>query len=403
MSSGKIKVFWISDAVAATGFARVAHSILDELAKMDLFDIHVLGINYFGDPHTHNYGIYPASALGSHVLGFQRVQPLIEYLKPDVVFLLNDIWVTPEYFRCIPESVPIVTYSPVDARSLNKVWLKEFYERVAIMCVYTQFAHDVVVKSYPLLNPTIVPHGVDSTLFYPVDMLEARGALKNVEGDEWIVLNANRNQPRKKIDSTLRAFAEFAADKPKNVKLYLHMALADAGWNIQEMWERLGLLDRIIITHPTYGPQNPVSNEMLNAIYNSCDVGINTSMGEGWGLPNFEHAATGHVQIIPNSSACAELFAGGRGLLIDVFEQPSTHTGGVNTDGAVVVEKSAVAQMQYAYEHPEECREIARKMYDYLMRPEFRWEHIAAQFAKYIILAARAGPKKKINDDSISE
>jgi len=40
----KIKVLWISDAVAATGFARVAHSIINELPEN--YEIHHLGINY---------------------------------------------------------------------------------------------------------------------------------------------------------------------------------------------------------------------------------------------------------------------------------------------------------------------------------------------------------------------
>jgi glycosyltransferase involved in cell wall biosynthesis len=399
MEGDKIKVLWISDAVAATGFGRVAHSVLDELVKLDKFDLHVLGINYFGDPHGYDYRIYPASAYGNNVYGFGRIPQLLEYLKPDVVFIFNDIWVIAEYLNVIPQGIPIVTYSPIDAGPIKQDWLKTFFERVTVMCVYTDYAHKIIQETYPLLNPVVIPHGIDMQMFYPKDMSEARATLNNMQGNEWIVLNANRNQPRKRIDSTMRAFAEFAKDKPPTVKLYLHMALVDVGWDIQNMWKRLGIEDRIVITNPTLAPQNPVTNAVLNNIYNSCNVGLNTSMGEGWGLPSFEHAATRHVQIVPDSSACQEIFGDGRGLLADVLEQPYTYTGGINTDGFQVSEKSVTEKLQYAYDHPKECEEMVEKMYEYICLPKFRWSNIAKTFSKYFIIAA----KTKKHDSDISE
>lgn len=381
----KRKVLWVGDAVAKTGFSRVTQSILDELVKMDTFDIHVLGVNYFGDPHNYDYNIYPASAYGSHVLGFQRLPQLIESLQPDVVVLFNDIWVINQYLESVPEGLPVVSYSPIDAVSIKKSWLHNFYEKLSFMAVYTKFAYDVVKGVYPLLEPAIIPHGVDFDRFYPID--GAREKLDNVSDDWWVVLNAHRNQPRKRIDCTIRAFTEFAKDKPDNVKLYLHMALQDAGWDIFNLWEREELDKRIIITNPSLSPQSPVSDETLNIIYNASDIGLNTSLGEGWGLPNFEHAATNHVQIVPNSSACAEIFADDRGLLIDVYDQPLTNPGGINTDGKLIKEASLVEQLQWAYEHPEECKQISNKMFEYLQQPQFKWSNIAKQFAQLLVLA----------------
>ena len=40
-----------------------------------------------------------------------------------------------------------------------------------------------------------------------------------------VVLNANRPQPRKRIDVTVRGFAAFAQGKPPNVRLHLHLAI----------------------------------------------------------------------------------------------------------------------------------------------------------------------------------
>jgi hypothetical protein len=41
---------------------------------------------------------------------------------------------------------------------------------------------------------------------------------------------------------------------------------------------------------------------------NACDVGINRAMGEGWGLASFEHAAAGAAQVVPNHTACSEIW-----------------------------------------------------------------------------------------------
>jgi hypothetical protein len=52
------------------------------------------------------------------------------------------------------------------------------------------------------------------------------------------------------------------------------------------------------------------SDEQLNFLYNACDVGINTTTGEGWGMPSFEHAATRAAQIVPHHTSLADLWKG---------------------------------------------------------------------------------------------
>ena len=63
----------------------------------------------------------------------------------------------------------------------------------------------------------------------------------------------------------------------------MHSGVVDSFIDTSEMAKRLNIVNRLIITTRLSGPQQ-VSIERLNAIYNSSDVGINTSLGEGWGL-----------------------------------------------------------------------------------------------------------------------
>ena len=48
---------------------------------------------------------------------------------------------------------------------------------------------------------------------------------------------------------------------------------------------------------------------VINYIYNFCDVGLNSGLGEGFGLPNAEHASLGKPQIVPDHSALSELYS----------------------------------------------------------------------------------------------
>ena len=151
----------------------------------------------------------------------------------------------------------------------------------------------------------MIAHGVDTEKFYPLcadkeGVPGPEGRQKAITAlygndpefrDAFIVLNANRNQPRKRIDITIKGFALFAENKPANVKLHLHMGVEDMGWNVIRMAKRCGIFERLILTaNDNNIPSVPV--RQLNEIYNAAAVGINTSVGEGWGLVNFEHAAT---------------------------------------------------------------------------------------------------------------
>ena len=45
-------------------------------------------------------------------------------------------------------------------------------------------------------------------------------------------------------------------------------------------------------------PPNTLTDDGINQIYNMCDIGINTSDGEGFGLCQLEHLYTGAPQVI---------------------------------------------------------------------------------------------------------
>ena len=198
----KYKGLVVGDAVSPTGFARVIHSVLDNLPE-DKYDLHQLGINYYGDPHNYKHKIYPA-ALGGDVYGIDRIQNMVTVLKPDFVFLVNDSWIIDMYLAKLRDlkeeyKFKIIVYFPVDAEEHSGGFYRNF-DIVDRICVYTEFGKNVILASGSKFitedRIRIIPHGIATKTFYPVDKEEARKAIypKNKLEEfqnAFIVLNGN--------------------------------------------------------------------------------------------------------------------------------------------------------------------------------------------------------------------
>jgi glycosyltransferase involved in cell wall biosynthesis len=245
---------------------------------------------------------------------------------------------------------------------------------------YTEFGAHEFVKGGINKPIAVIPHGVTPGQFYPKDKAECRRKL-GLDEDLFIVFNGNRNQFRKRIDITIKAFAEFAIGRP-DARLYLHMGMKDQGWDVMSLFgremSRVGLdpNGRIIMTAQTEGPPN-VSVDMLNTIYNACDVGINTCKGEGWGLVNFEHAACGVPQVVPDHTSCKEIFEGYGELIrcdhVDVDTNYGREMPCPSSDHLVEI-------LEQLHEVPEICDEIGEKCYQRATDPQFSWDTVASQF-----------------------
>lgn len=289
----KTKILFWGDQVTPTGFSRVLHSIIKYLDR-DEYDINAIGINYYGDPHPYDYKIYPAVG-GNDIYGINRIGELMTTIKPDIMFLFNDVWVIDKVLKEIKrvktvaklDKLPkIVVYFPVDAEDHDPDWYTNF-DIVTRAFVYTEFGLAVASKAAPHIEFSIMPHGVDSSAFFKID--QDKTLLKKAfypQGnpsfyeDSFIVLSANRNQPRKRLDITLEAFSMFASDKPDNVKLYMHCGVVDSHIDVAKLAVRYGIEKRLILTNLNNGVQQ-VPIHKLNMIYNVTDVGINTGVGEG--------------------------------------------------------------------------------------------------------------------------
>ena len=385
-----IRGLFVGDGGVASGFARVMESIIQYLP--DNYEAHHLAVNYTGDPYktNKNHLMYPARN-GGDLLGIKRIENLIENIKPDFIFILNDPWVINDYLTRIPKGQTVIAYTPVDAEHLHKGWVENL-SKIDQLIVYTEFGKNEYLRKKPdFENIKVIPHGTDLSKFYPIDKIEARKKIGLPE-DAFIVFNGNRNQPRKRVDLTLKAFAKFAEGKPENVLLHLHMGMVDAGYHVLELANRYGIGDRVKMTNPKLSPGNHVSEEDLNRIYNSMDAGLNTSMGEGWGLVNVEHACCKVPQVVPNFSATKEIFEPNMALHIN-YERTEPHLG-ILTEGCIIDIDHAAECMERLYQDRELGKSLAENAYNKFTRKEYTWKSVSNEFLK-VFEEVLSRPKKE--------
>lgn len=377
-----MKVLWVGDAACSSGFGRATDRILKHLSQRH--EVVALGVNYRGDPHTYPYRIYPAYT-GGDALGIHRLKTVVGKEQPDLIVLQTNPWNVPMYQRglhlCGHGSIPVVGILAVEGknvvgRSLNGLKRAIFWN---------EFAAQEAVKGGMVLPYDIVPLGVDTDVFSPGDRIEARHKLgiASVPDDAFIVCNVNRNQNRKRLDLSILYFAEWITNyKIRDAYLYLHVLPGSSTQlDCDQLAEHCGIADRLILAEPK-DVFHGAPEDYVVAAYRASNVGLTTTLGEGWGLTTMEGLACGRQQI---AGAYAAIGEWGKGVvhLVDIVSEgvmPDVNTmiGGVPSKDAVI---DALDEYYVDRQFADACGARGREL---ACEPQFNWANVAAAFAAAI-------------------
>jgi glycosyltransferase involved in cell wall biosynthesis len=306
-----------------TGYSKVSYALLRQLATL----APKVKTYHFGfQRHSAHVGIrktpdgvvcYDAAANEDpkeEGFGFNKINEYLDMVNPDVVMIYNDP-------ITICRFLETMKYDPTKSRYRIWVYLDQVYEGAApqlmdmirrsaerIYC-FSEYWKRIFLGYAPAPDVRILEHAVDSTVFQSLPA-DARHAIRkniNLPSDAIVLLNANRNSQRKRLDLTIQGFVRALA---RNPKLHLMVATnlspqAGAYYDVPRIYkEELGLhgLDmlpyiRNLILVDTSAP-NVIDDAGVNDMYNVADIGINTSDGEGFGLCQLEHLYTGAPQVV---------------------------------------------------------------------------------------------------------
>ena len=385
------------------GYSLCAAELAKVLARIPAIELMYYGFqNFYGsDTNNHradfpnNVMVYDAFANENPRgagFGFGQMKEFVHTYRPDVIVLYNDLLVVTTFLKQLAEArkegckFKIIAY--IDQVYLNqrKEYIQIVNEIADVGMLFTKYWEDIIIPQGLTLPTCYLPHGINPAVHYPVDRALAR-RFYNLKSDDFIVLNLNRNQPRKRWDICMQAFAEVLKthnDEP--IKLLIATAVNGA-WNLIELFERelqkrgMTLQEGMkhVILHDN--PQR-VTDEEINILYNAADVGINTCDGEGFGLCQFQQAVCGVPQIVPRIGGFLEFLDDDSAIMI---EPKMTYYVDVSRD-AVCGEAQlcdyrdfAAAIIKY-YENPALRRTHGRVAREKILK-SYQWEDVGKKLA----------------------
>ena len=407
----------------SNGYSRVVYYIAKFLGKREDIQLTVYGFqNYKQTAGSDMRNDIPSSVILHDALatedpkrsgfGEKEVAAYLKQNPQDMVVIFNDMVITSALVQ------NIMTQMTPDERKAFKLvsYMDQVYpyqKKQYIDMLNTYF--DAVITFTPYWRKTarklglkpevpcyVLPHGFDHHLYYPIPKNLARMYFSLPE-DAFTILNLNRNQPRKRWDHTMMAFADVVArhykltqDKvhkkqpvPRPIKLMI-ATVASGYWELMEVFEH-ELSQRGVPID--YGKEcivalakpQQVSDRDINILYSACDLGLNTCEGEGWGLCQSEHAAVGAPQVAPKIGGLQEFLHADNSTLIEAkwkyyIDKQRDGIGGIAEVGDP--KEYADAIWKY-YTQPHLTEKHGKKARMEILQ-HFRWETVVDHFATII-------------------
>lgn len=301
-----MNILWFSNSpYAPTGYGNQTNLFVPRIHKLG----HNIAVTSFyglqGAPRKWKDGIWEFPA-GRDAYGNDVLAGDAQFLSVDIVITLMDVWVlhpnVTEQFRWVP-------WLPIDhdpAPPIVVEALRTSYQPIAYSTFGAKKLHEAGYQ------PMYVPHGVDTRVFKPVSRQKARKKLGGCPMDWFLVgiVAANKGNPsRKAFDQQIRAFAQFNKRHPESM-LYLHTDFegVNMGEDITAIIEHAEIPPHCIGRPDMYRYKRGLLGEpYMAAVYNSCDVVMNATRGEGFGVPILEAQACGTPVIVTDFSSMPEL------------------------------------------------------------------------------------------------
>lgn len=341
--------------------------------------------------------------------GFEEVTEFVTMNKPDVCIIYNDMVVVSNIIDKLKKvenrKFKIIVYVDQVYLCQKKEFIKRLNDDADFVICFSKYWEDCI-KEQGMTRPTgILEHGFNPLMTFPVPKKLAR-MFFNLKQEDFIIINANRNQPRKRLDIMMMAFAEVVSRHITDPIKLLIATSPQGAWNLIEIYERElrlhgltleeGMKHLIFIDNP-----QGLSDEDMNTLYNAADIGINTAMGEGWGLCNFQAAAIGTPQIVPYVGGFRDFFDSDNAIVIHPKVKVYTD---MTIDGcpgcAEICDASDFAEAIEAYYADDTLRQKhiinARKR----IIQNYKWSDLVNKLYRYIKIVIGEDPDKpeQVND-----
>jgi glycosyltransferase involved in cell wall biosynthesis len=377
----------------ATGYANVVYHLLGELKKrheivLFAFDAQAASLDR---AESMRIKIISPYRVNQQRFGESLLEQTLINEKPDLVFLYNDILVVSALLRRIGHlSIPKWVYLDMVYEWQDHRLIKEILDRSDRIFVFTPFWQKHLREMFPDMNlrTDVLYHGLKPQSKFSDSEIEQlrRKVLPGADDGTFVVLNLNRNTLRKRWDLTLRAFLIFLKRNglPPEARLFAGCQAKETLDLEEVLWvecQRLKL-DYQQALRRIWWKEEILSDREIDFLYRYCQVGLNTSNGEGFGLCSFEHASYGHPQIVGYVGGLTDCLVGAR------FVHPINdgHVFYEDTKGVIYdyrAEDFATA-IDFYYHHPQQRELDGAALQRFVTSQVFDWTRIAEQLSNQV-------------------
>ena len=301
-----LRILWQSNSpFCNTGYGMQTASCVPRLKKLG-HDMAVFAFFGFEGSKMEWNGItiYPNDARD---WGIKYGPIFYDDFKANVLLTLQDTWVLGN----LDARLNWVPWTPVDHDPPPPAVVEILKGHSAIVkpIAMSKFGQAALKKEG--IDVYYIPHGINTHLFTPNE--EWGKEIRQQEGweDKFIVGTVGTNTiERKNWIANLKAIKEFAS-RHSDVILYMHTEMThNMGINLHALRESLGVEN--ITFYPRFESMViGIRSEQLARFYNTFDVFLLPTKGEGFGIPLIEAQACGVPVITTNCTAQAELVGGG--------------------------------------------------------------------------------------------
>ena len=312
-----------TSAGECTGYARVSWHIVNGLAARG-WDVVHFGFQRIMPESGRAYDervtvIDVGQMMGDRMsFGESAFPQIVKAVDPDIVMIYNDCLVITSFLQQLRDAgvtpKKLVIYLDLVHDCQIASLIEPIMNASDMVLVFTPHWKRSLEMRYGHATPiVVVPHGIDGFVS-PVDQREARQRL-GIPLKGFLIVNSNRNSYRKALDVTIRVFLEVLAKSDGDVFLFLNCnSQSDSGFDFVDIitheCRRVGLDSARVLDHHVLRFQNSgfVSDDVVNLLHNASDVGINTCVGEGFGLCNAEAALLNKPQLVTKTGGLGDLF-----------------------------------------------------------------------------------------------
>ena len=339
--STKLRFLMVSThAHQFTGYSKVSYHTMQTLSKLPWLEVTHYGFQKMPQVPP-GYRVYPSNidvidaaatekkegAPPQQGFGFGALPEVIRRKQPHVVMIYNDMAVVTKFLEeirksGIPRNFKIWIYADQVYNTQFQAYLDVLNRDADRVFTFSNYWKKCL-KDQGITRPMdVFLHGFDPKQYFPLPKEMVRKQL-GIPNDAFMILNLNRNQPRKRYDLLIMAFVELIVKYP--TKPIMLMCICDkgekGGWWLFEIFQRELKLRGVPVEQ--FGNRLMVAaqdmvykDEDVNMFYNLADIGISTAEGEGWGLCQFEQMGVGVPQVVPDIGGFKEFCSSENTVLV---------------------------------------------------------------------------------------